>query len=105
VETLFTLGLKALSKRHSFVKHSKRGAAVIALITVLGLFALKLVVGWITGSISIFAQMADSFLDILSVALTFIAIIMATRPADSGHPFGHGKLETFLLWSRLCLSS
>jgi cation diffusion facilitator family transporter len=75
------------------VKHSKRGAAVIALITVLGLFALKLVVGWITGSISIFAQMADSFLDILSVALTFIAIIMATKPADSGHPFGHGKLE------------
>lgn len=75
------------------MKHSKRGAAVIALITVLGLFALKLVVGWITGSISIFAQMADSFLDILSVALTFIAIIMATKPADSGHPFGHGKLE------------
>jgi cation diffusion facilitator family transporter len=72
---------------------SKRGAASLALITVSGLFALKVAVAILTGSISILAQMADSALDILSVSLTFIAVVMATKPADTEHPFGHGKLE------------
>ncbi len=73
--------------------HSKRGAAVLALVTVLGLFVLKLAIGLITGSISVLAQMADSFLDIVAVGLTFTAVILATMPADAEHPFGHGKLE------------
>lgn len=73
--------------------NTRKSAAALALGVVLGLFSLKLAAALITGSISILAQMADSFLDILSVALTFMFVLMASKPADREHPFGHGKLE------------
>ena len=47
----------------------------------------------LTGSLSILAQAIDSFLDLFAVAVTFIAIRIATKPADEEHPFGHGKAE------------
>jgi cation diffusion facilitator family transporter len=51
------------------------------------------VVAVITGSISILAQAVDSSLDLLAAVVTFIAIRIATKPADKEHPFGHGKAE------------
>jgi len=70
-----------------------RGAARLSLIVVIGLIALKTVVAVITGSISIFAQAVDSFLDLFAVLITLFAIGMAIKPADEEHPFGHGKVE------------
>ncbi|MCJ7425993.1 MAG: cation diffusion facilitator family transporter [Dehalococcoidales bacterium] len=72
---------------------SPSGAAKLLLIVVLGLFGLKVAVGVVTGSISIWAQAVDSSLDLLAVAVTFIAIRASTKPADREHPFGHGKAE------------
>ncbi|GAH70618.1 unnamed protein product, partial [marine sediment metagenome] len=43
--------------------------------------------------ISILAQAADSFLDLFAILVTFLAIVVAVRPADEEHPFGHGKVE------------
>jgi len=69
------------------------GTAKISLIVVASLVVLKVVVAFITGSISILAQAVDSFLDLFAVALTFFAVIVANKPADEEHPFGHGKVE------------
>jgi cation diffusion facilitator family transporter len=63
------------------------------LIAVICLFLLKVLVGVITGSISIWAQAADSSLDIFAVVVTFLTVGFAARPADTEHPFGHGKVE------------
>jgi cation diffusion facilitator family transporter len=41
----------------------------------------------------VFAQAADSFLDLFAGLVTFFAVRIATRPADEEHPFGHGKVE------------
>ena len=71
----------------------KKGAAWLALIVILGLVILKFAVAFITGSVSILAQTADSFLDLFSVLVAFFAIRISARPADEGHPFGHGKIE------------
>ncbi|MCK4274228.1 MAG: cation transporter, partial [Dehalococcoidales bacterium] len=57
------------------------------------LIVLKVVVGVITGSLSVLAQAVDSFLDLFAVSVTFLAIRIAARPADEEHPFGHGKVE------------
>lgn len=35
-----------------------------------------------------------SFLDVVSAALSFFTVREAGKPADHGHPFGHGKIET-----------
>ena len=72
---------------------SQSGAAKLMLIVVIGLIVLKVVVAVITGSISILAQAVDSCLDLFAVAITFIAVRIATKPADREHPFGHGKVE------------
>ncbi len=69
------------------------GAARLFLATVITLIVLKMVVGVITGSISIWAQAADSSLDIFAVVVTFLTVGYSARPADHEHPFGHGKVE------------
>jgi len=72
---------------------SQSGVAKLSLGVVTGLIGLKVVVAVITGSLSIFAQAADSLLDLFAVIITFLALVMAARPADEEHPFGHGKAE------------
>jgi len=81
------------SKKKKTIVASQSGAAKLMLIVVIGLIVLKVVVAVITGSISILAQAVDSSLDLLAVVITFIAIRIATKPADEEHPFGHGKVE------------
>ncbi len=72
---------------------TRSGAAKLSLIVVTGLIVLKVVAAVITGSISIVAQAADSFLDLIAVTITFFALRIALKPADEEHPFGHGKVE------------
>jgi cation diffusion facilitator family transporter len=72
---------------------TKRGAARLTLGIIIGLVVLKVIVSVITGSISILAQTADSFLDLFAVLIAFFAISLAAKPADEEHPFGHGKIE------------
>ena len=72
---------------------TRSGAAKLALVVVIGLVGLKVVVAVVTGSISVIAQAVDSFLDLFAIAITFLAVGIAARPADEKHPFGHGKAE------------
>jgi len=71
----------------------RSGAARLSILVVVSLIVLKVVIGIITGSLSILAQAIDSFLDLFAVVITFLAIRVAARPADESHPFGHGKAE------------
>jgi cation diffusion facilitator family transporter len=69
------------------------GAARLFLAVVIALIGLKMVVGVITGSISIWAQAADSSLDLFAALITFFTVGFSAKPADKEHPFGHGKVE------------
>ena len=72
---------------------TKAGAARLLIAVVVGLITLKLIVAWVTGSISVLAQAADSFLDLFAGVITISAIRIVSRPADARHPYGHGKAE------------
>jgi len=72
---------------------TKAGATKLLIGVVVGLIILKVVVSWLTGSISILAQAADSLLDLFAGIITFSAIRIAAKPADAEHPYGHGKAE------------
>ena len=72
---------------------AKAGATRLLIAVVAGLIIFKVVVSWLTGSISILAQAADSLLDLLAGIITFTAIRIADKPADAEHPYGHGKAE------------
>jgi len=72
---------------------TKAGATKLLIGVVVGLIILKVVVGWLTGSISIVAQAADSLLDLFAAIITYSAIRIAAKPADAEHQYGHGKAE------------
>ncbi len=69
------------------------GAARLFLAVVTILIGLKMAVGVVTGSISIWAQAADSSLDLFAALITFFTVGFSAKPADKEHPFGHGKVE------------
>ena len=54
---------------------------------------LKLSAGIISGSISIISEAIHSLSDFMASVLTFFAVVKSSEPADSEHPFGHGKYE------------
>jgi len=72
---------------------TKTGATRLLITVVVGLIIFKVVVSWLSGSISILAQAADSLLDLFAGIITFSAIRIAAKPADAEHPYGHGKIE------------
>jgi cation diffusion facilitator family transporter len=56
--------------------------------------AAKLIVGFMTGSLSLIADGFDSVFDSASNVVGLVGIRVAARPADEGHPYGHRKAET-----------
>jgi len=57
---------------------------------------VKLVAGYLTGSLSIIADGFDSLFDSLSNVIGLIAIYVARRPPDEDHPYGHRRYEILL---------
>jgi cation diffusion facilitator family transporter len=71
----------------------KRSAALGSLVAAIGLTGLKIVVGFLTGSLGILAEAAHSGLDLVAALMTYVAVRISGRPADSTHLYGHGKVE------------
>src|SRR5450759_5093431 len=72
----------------------KNSAARLSIVVAVFLIALKATSGWLTGSLSVWASLLDSVLDLFASTLNFIAVRAASRPADEDHAYGHGKAES-----------
>ncbi len=57
------------------------------------LVVAKLVVGVLTGSLGILSEAAHSFLDLAASGFTLVAVRTSHKPADTEHPYGHGRTE------------
>lgn len=57
------------------------------------LILAKLIVWFMTGSMSLLATLLDSTMDVLASLITLFAVRIAITPADDDHHFGHGKAE------------
>jgi cation diffusion facilitator family transporter len=71
----------------------KRWVAMTSLWAAVGITAFKIAVGLATSSLGILAEAAHSGLDLAAAAMTYFAVRVAGKPADSTHPYGHGKVE------------
>lgn len=71
----------------------KSAVALNSVIAAIGLTTFKIIVGVLTGSLGIIAEAAHSGLDLVAALVTFFAVRIAGKPADSSHRFGHGKVE------------
>ena len=57
------------------------------------LFAGKLTVGLLAGSVSITADALNNLSDATSSVVTTVGFRLAERPADADHPYGHARYE------------
>jgi len=71
----------------------KRRVALSSVLCAVFLTTLKIVVGVMTNSLGILAEAAHSGLDFVAAFITFVAVRKSDKPADEGHPYGHGKIE------------
>ena len=71
-----------------------RAAAIASISTAMFLVALKLWAVWQTSSVALLGSLADSALDLVASLVTLLGVVIAARPADSTHRFGHGKAES-----------
>ncbi|MGF1551129.1 MAG: cation diffusion facilitator family transporter [Paracoccaceae bacterium] len=59
----------------------------------LAVLALKLGAWVATGAVALWADALESLVNIAAALVAWRAIALASRPADAGHPYGHGKAE------------
>ncbi len=68
-------------------------AGIFGIILNIILFIIKLIAGFFTSSIAVFADAFNNIFDAASSAVTLIGFKMSGKPADKDHPFGHGRIE------------
>jgi cation diffusion facilitator family transporter len=71
----------------------ERRIALVSVAAALVLIAIKLATGVATGSLGLLSEAVHSGTDLAAAVLTFFAVGVAVRPADRGHPYGHGKAQ------------
>ncbi|WP_304616440.1 cation diffusion facilitator family transporter [Paracoccus sp. (in: a-proteobacteria)] len=55
--------------------------------------ALKTLAWWLTGSVALLSDALESIVNVAAAIAALVAIGVAQRPADQGHPYGHHKAE------------
>lgn len=71
----------------------KKRVALWSVLAAVLLTGTKLLIGVWTGSLGILAEAAHSGLDLVAAVITLAAVRVSDKPPDSGHPYGHGKVE------------
>ena len=91
--------LRLFVKDHTKPKEPKVRTAVgklsgvVGIISNLVLFAMKLLVGTVSGSVAITADAMNNLSDAASAIVTLIGFKLAEKPADEDHPYGHARYE------------
>jgi len=53
----------------------------------------KVLIGFLTGSVSILSEGIHSGIDLIAAIIAFFSVRESGRPADERHRYGHGKIE------------
>jgi len=68
-----------------------RVSVAVAVVTIL----LKGLAGYVTNSMGLISDAMESFVNLASAMFALAMVIIAARPADEDHPYGHHKAEYF----------
>ena len=67
--------------------------AIVGILLNVVLFAIKLVAGTLSGSLSIRADAMNNLSDAGSSVISLVSFKISAKPADHDHPFGHARIE------------
>ncbi len=81
--------IETQSRNHTIVR-----AAYFSLGTNIFLSLLKLVMGWLSGSMAVIADGVDSLSDVLSLLILLFTARIINLPPDPRHPYGYTKADT-----------
>jgi cation diffusion facilitator family transporter len=69
--------------------------ALIAVIAAVGTIALKVGAYLVTGSVAILSDALESLVNLATAIMALVVVVIASRPADEDHAYGHTKAEYF----------
>jgi cation diffusion facilitator family transporter len=84
----------AVDHRREERDRKRIGAARFSVGSATVLAGTKLFVGVASGSLGVLSSAFDNLADILMSGVNYLSIKKSMEPADSSHPYGHGKVET-----------
>jgi cation diffusion facilitator family transporter len=73
--------------------NAKVRIARLSIISNTTLIIMKVVVGILSGSVSIISEAIHSSMDLIAAVIAFVSVKMSDTPPDHRHPYGHGKIE------------
>jgi cation diffusion facilitator family transporter len=73
----------------------RKKAAYLSLAVGIGMFITKMTAYFITGSVAIFSDAAESVVHVAATGMALFSIILSSKPADETHLYGHGNVEYF----------
>ena len=71
-----------------------RRVALLGICASAALAALNIAVGLLARSTSVVATGIEFAGDVLASTVVFFGMVVAVKPADEDHPYGHGRIET-----------
>ena len=92
---LLRLFVKDHAKKEEPAVRAKVGrlSGIVGIVCNAILCAGKLVIGTVSGSVSITADAMNNLTDAASSVVTLVGFKLAERPADADHPYGHARYE------------
>ena len=82
---------------YTHVEDAARAGRRVALVGIAAsavLATLNILVGLLTRSTSVVATGVEFAGDVLASTIVLLGMIVAVKPADENHPYGHGRVET-----------
>ncbi len=79
---------------YAAITRQKERAALVSVAVKVALTAAKFVAAILSGSLAMASEAGNNLGDVAVTLLSFYSIRAAAKPADDGHPFGHGKVES-----------
>ncbi|QYJ15906.1 Ferrous-iron efflux pump FieF [Rubrobacter xylanophilus DSM 9941] len=74
---------------------SPRAYALLSVAAAVATVGLKLGAYFVTGSVGLFSDAAESLVNFVAAVAALWALTVAARPPDEEHAYGHGKVEYF----------
>ncbi len=69
--------------------------ALLSIGAAVATIGLKSAAYWITGSVGLLSDALESIVNLVAATFTLAMVVVATRPPDEDHRYGHDKVEYF----------
>lgn len=89
----FILKLGGYSTEHENRERISTYSSLVGVLSNIILSVVKIIIGIVSGSVSVLADGVNNVFDVMSAVVTIIGVKLSKRPPDKEHPYGHGRIE------------